>query len=620
MKRLDEFCQKYADSLIWVFISAYVLVFTSLCFSKYRAFGYFDWDLASDAILYWNSVHGKMLYYPFLEGNIFGAHIYLIAFLVMPLYALFQSPLLLLFLQSLFLGMAAYPLYLIARPRLGRSFALVMAVVYLFYPPLGFINLFETHFDAYAVFFLFFALYFFETEKFWKFLVFTLLALSCKENIGAAVFMIGVYGLVRRRSARWTLLPMALGAAWLIISIGILIPMFAKSMKIKLSSEGFMFLEFYRHFGKGVSGIAKGILLKPLDTIRFAFTPGKLSYLAQIFAPLSFTPLLAPSALMMAIPLFMQNLLSDKWTFTSIHLHYTALLIPFIFFASVLGAEKLSKAAGPFVKRIDLKVIFLVVAVASSIFLEAPQMKLYGFFSMYRANEYAEEKEKLLKQVPKDASVIATFQFLPKLANRYDLYPLNWLAIRDKLGGYEPPANLEYALIDFNEPLMITAFFPPSAPGNIRSFLERGDWRVARAFNDVVLFKKGYKEGPLLCEAVLDPRIQYPMNVDLNNEVLFVGYDIVDDIMPDSRLLHMVYYWKRIKGSSRPTSFSIQLSDANGNVRFKAEHMFGYRIYLQDEWRQGQVVKEHHYILIPSGLEKGDYKISFGPFIFAETN
>ncbi|OGX29906.1 MAG: hypothetical protein A2879_01920 [Omnitrophica WOR_2 bacterium RIFCSPHIGHO2_01_FULL_49_10] len=106
------------------------------------------------------------------------------------------------------------------------------------------------------------------------------------------------------------------------------------------------------------------------------------------------------------------------------------------------------------------------------------------------------------------------------------------------------------------------------------------------------------------------------MNVDLNKEAVFLGHDIVDDNIPDSRLLHMVYYWKRIKGSSRPTSFSIQLSDASGNLRFRNQHVFGYRIYLQDEWRQGQVVKEHHYILIPSGLEKGDYKISFGPFIF----
>ena len=622
MKKIDEFFQKYADRLVWVFISAYIVIFSCLCFMKYRSFHYFDWDLASDAVVLWNSVHGRMLYYPFLDGSIFGAHIYLIAFLVMPLYAVFQTPLLLLFLQSFFLGMAAYPLYLIARSKLGKSFALVIAAAYLFYPPLGNTNLFETHFETYAVFFLFFALYYFEAEKFWKFLVFALLAVSCKENIGAAIFMIGVYGLVRRRSARWTLLPMALGAAWFIISIGILIPMFAESMKLKLNNEGYMFMELYKHFGKGILGVTKGILLEPLNTIKFAFTPGKLSYLAQIFAPLAFTPLLAPSALIMAIPLLMQNLLSSKWTFTSIHYHYTALLIPFMFFASVLGIERILRAAKPFVKRINLKVIFLAVAVASSVFLKAPQTEPYKIFKMYRIDEYSKEKEKILDQIPKDASVIATFQFLPRLANRYDIYPLNWLLVRDKMYafcGYEPAANLGYALIDFNEPLITRgAFFPPSAPGNIRSFLEAGDWRVARAFNDTVLFRKGYVKGPKLCEMVVDPKIQYPMNVDLNKEILFLGYDIVDDGAPDSKLLHMVYYWKRIKGSGRPTNFFIQFLDAGGNVRFSGRHVFGYRVYLRDEWKQGQILKEHYYVLIPSGLEKGDYNISFGPFVFEE--
>ncbi len=620
MKKIEEFCQKYADRLVWVFISAYVIIFTCLCFMKYRSFHYYDWDLASDAVVYWNSIHGKMLYYPFLGGNIFGAHIYLIAFLVMPLYAVFQTPLLLLFLQSLFLGTAAYPLYLIARSRLGKSFALAIAAAYLLYPPLGNTNLFETHFDAYAVFFLFFTLYFFEVEKFWKFLVFALLAISCKENIGAAIFMIGVYGLVRRRSARWTFLPMALGAAWFIISIGVLVPMLSKSMKVQLNSDNYMFMELYRHFGKGIFGIAKGMLSEPFDTIRFAFTPGKLSYLAQIFAPLAFTPLLAPSALMMAIPLFLQNLLAGKWTFTSIHYHYTALLIPFIFFASVVGIERISKSAAPFLKKSNLKVYFLVAAVASSIFLEAPQMELYKIFRLYRIDEYSKEKEKVLDRIPKDASVIATFQFLPRLANRHDVYPLNWLLVRDKVHascGYEPPANLEYTLIDFNEPLMTRgAFFPPSAPGNIRSFLEAGDWRVAMAFNDIVLFRKGYDKGPKLCEAVLNPRIRYPMNVDLNKEILFLGYDIIDDSAPDSRLLHMVYYWKMIKGNSRPTSFFVQFLDAKGNFKFQNQHVFGYRVYLRDEWKEGQVVKEHNYILIPSGADEGDYSISFGPFIF----
>ena len=621
MKKIDDFCQKYADSLIWVFISAYILVFGYLCFLKYQSFGYFDWDLASDAVVLWNSVHGKMLYYPFLEQSIFGAHLYLIIFLILPIYAVFQSPLTLLFLQSAFLGLAAFPLYLLAKTRLNKTFSLSLAAAYLLYPSLGYINLFETHFEIYEIFFLFFALYYFEKKNFKGFITFILLTLFCKENAGLAVFMLGIYALVRRRSRKWVLAPLVFGGIWFFAAVKMVIPHFAKDAK--LYQEGFIFSFYYSHLGNNMLEMAKTIVLHPAKTALYALTPGKIAYLFQLFLPVGFLGLLSPSALLPTIPVIMQNLLSSAPTHSSIYFQYVVLLIPFIFLSVIQAFDKLLRNKFIIEHQAELLSCFMGCVVFSGIYLQAPQFNFAWQASQYQASDYSREKENLVGAIPEGSSVIAAFQFLPKLASRRDIYSVHLVSTGYRMYTnirYEPPANLEYALIDFNEPLMITAFFPPSAPGNIRSFLERGDWRVARAFNDVVLFKKGYKEGPLLCEAVLNPRIQYPMNVDLNNEVLFVGYDIVDDIMPDSRLLHMVYYWKRIKGSSRPEGFFIQFSDANGNVRFKAEHMFGYRIYLQDEWRQGQVVKEHHYILIPSGLEKGDYKISFGPFIFAETN
>lgn len=616
MKRLDEFCRKYADRLIWAFISAYVLVFGCLCFIKYQAFGYFDWDLASDAVVLWNSVHGKLLYYPFLEQSIFGAHLYLIIFLILPAYAVFQSPLTLLFLQSAFLGLAAFPLYLLARTRLNKTFSLFVAVAYLLYPSVGYINLFEAHFEIYEIFFLFLALYYFEKENFKWFMTFVFLTLFCKENAGMAVFMLGIYALARRRPKKWVLAPLAAGGIWFFAAVKMVIPHFAKDAGSY--QEGFIFSFYYSHLGNNMLEMAKTIVLHPVRTALYAFTPGKISYLFQLFLPVGFLGLLSPLALLPTIPIVMQNLLSSAPTHASIYFQYVVLLIPFIFFSVIQAFDKLLRNKFFIEHQAELLSCFMGCVVFSGIYLQAPQFNFPWQVSQYEASDYSREKENLVAAIPEGSSAIASFQFLPKLANRHDLYSVHLVSMGYRMYTnirYEPPANLEYALVDFNEPLMITAFFPPSAPGNIRSFLEAGDWRVERAFDDIVLFKKGHSKRPRLCEAVLDPKIQYPMNIDLNKEVLFMGYDIVDDNIPDSRLLHLVYYWKRLKGDTRPESFFIQFSDANGNVRFKAEHMFGYRVYLRDEWRQGQVIKEHHYILIPSGLEKGDYEIVFGPFI-----
>ena len=219
MERIDKFFQKRDKHLLWGCILFYILVFGYLSFLKYQSFSYMDWDLASDAIVFWNSVHGRFLYYPFLEQVIFGGHLYLIMFLILPIYAFFQSPLTLLFLQSIFLGLAAWPLYLLARTRLSKTFSLAIAITYLLYPSVGFINLFETHFDVYEIFFLFFALYYFEQENFRRYLVFIILTLFCKENASLAVSMLGIYALVRRRPVKWALLPFLAGAAWFFLSV-----------------------------------------------------------------------------------------------------------------------------------------------------------------------------------------------------------------------------------------------------------------------------------------------------------------------------------------------------------------------------------------------------------------
>ncbi|MBM3254527.1 MAG: DUF2079 domain-containing protein, partial [Candidatus Omnitrophica bacterium] len=77
------------DGLVWVFIFLYIAFFSYICLLKFQSFGYRDWDLASDITVLWNSIHGKFLYYPFLEQIIFGAHLYLIILLILPIYALF---------------------------------------------------------------------------------------------------------------------------------------------------------------------------------------------------------------------------------------------------------------------------------------------------------------------------------------------------------------------------------------------------------------------------------------------------------------------------------------------------------------------------------------------------
>ena len=616
MGSIERFCEKWADRVLFVFMGAYVVLFSILCFLKYHSFGYLDWDFASDVTILWNSIHGRLLYYPFFEQNILGAHLFLIYFLIIPIYFIFQHPLTLLFLQSLILGLGAYPLYLLAKSELNKTFALAIALGYLLYPSLGFMNLFETHFDSYVIFFLFFAIYYFQKENFFNFLIFLFLAIICKESSSMVVFMFGIYAFLRKKSKRWIFTPLILGAGWFLIALKLVIPYFARG-DAKNYQEGFIFSVYYSHLGKNMSEMFKTIFTHPFLVARFALVLRKIHYLFDLFSPTAFFGFFSPAVLLMTVPIFMQNLLSLASTHASIYYQYVAMLIPFIFASVIFSFKKFFRNRTAFSKRNVLLGIFLFFSIVSAYRLNAPQVRFLRVISTYRYTDVERAKDLLVREIPRSAPTITTFQFLPRLGSRHEIYSMHLVATGLKMNTnikYEPPLNLEYALIDFNEPLLIGSFFPPQAPDNIRAFLERGNWQVLNAVGDIVLLKKDYPKGHKLCEIVQNPKIQNIINANINNRMLFLGYDVVDDKEDKGKILHLVFYWKRTADFDTSVGLFVQFLDSSGETKFTNVHSFGYRIYMPQNMPKDQVMREERYILIPSGAGNKVYSMRAGLF------
>src|SRR3989338_8887763 len=355
----------------------------------------------------------------------------------------------------------------------------------------------------------------------------------------------------------------------------------------------------------------KTIIIHPIAITKYAFTQRKILYLLKLFLPTGLLGFLSPTVLLITVPIFMQNLLSAAPTHAEIYFQYVALLIPFIFASTIYGCSKLLNHNSLQNKSI-LLAGFLLIVIASGIFLGAPQFYFARYIKAYQINDFTKEKDKIVKLIPKDASIIATFQFLPKLAHRYGLYSMHFISTGFKMYTkvkYQPPVDLEYALIDFNEPLMISSFFPPEAPANIRLFLENGKWKVLKAVDDIVLFKKNYQNGNELCEIVQNPIIKNVINANIGDQIIFLGYDFVKDMENEGDALHLAYYWKRIAKANNSLVLLIQFMDAQGNVIFNNFHAFGYRIYPMPI---NEITKEHHTVFIPPKLKNEIYSIRAG--------
>ena len=146
---------------VWLLIASYVFFFSYICILKYLSFDYFDQDLAIHAQIHWNLLSGK-LYNSLLGINFLGNHIHFINFLTAPIYAVFPNVCTLLILQSFAIGLATYPLYLLAKTIIDHRWALLIAFTYLIYPAVGYLNLYEFHPPAYIPLIYFFAFYYFK--------------------------------------------------------------------------------------------------------------------------------------------------------------------------------------------------------------------------------------------------------------------------------------------------------------------------------------------------------------------------------------------------------------------------------------------------------------------------
>jgi hypothetical protein len=275
--------------------------------------------------------------------------------------------------------------------------------------------------------------------------------------------------------------------------------------------------------------------------------------------------------------------------------------------------------------------------------LKAPQLLLIKYIEQYRIDEFAKEKDKLIKMIPSNVSTIATFQFLPKLAHRHNLYSMHFVSTGFKMFTnveYQPPENLEYSLIDFNEPLLINCFFRERSPDNIRNFLEKKDFRVLSAMDDIVLFKKGYSDGKKLCEVISEPKIENVVNANIAGKIILLGFDLQSKIIKPGNTLHLTYYWKGIEKMNKKTFLLLEFIDSNGQTILQKLHVSGYRIYfppdisllvakkykvlaepeqkskfLYNQDRLDFCLKEEHWVYIPSDIRSQKYSLRMSMFL-----
>lgn len=254
-----------------------------------------------------------------------------------PLYFLSPSPEVLLIAQSIALGLGAIVVFgiaehLLSKRRHHRLFAFVFAITYLFYPPLQLMNRFDFHAVALATPFLLFMIHFWLCKRYRLSILFLVLSLITKEQVGLTTAVFGGWIVVQQalrhrlrlqkfvptKESRFGMTVIVLSVFWVLFSFTVMIPFFR--------GGGHFALSRYEN----------------IDLLATLFRQSTIDYVWNIFGPVGFLSLLSPTILI-AVPEFSVNLLSQDSNMRSIVFHYTAVLIPFVYLAALSGSVFLAR-------------------------------------------------------------------------------------------------------------------------------------------------------------------------------------------------------------------------------------------------------------------------------------
>jgi uncharacterized membrane protein len=314
-----------------ILVGIYSLYFSWLTVGVHRGLGSsaYDFGLYDQGI--WLLSRGNSPFVTLMGRNLFGDHSSFILLFIVPIFWLTSSTSVLFIIQSVALGIGAFPLYAYSRRALNSdAMAFVMAAAYLLHPAVGLTNVENFHPDAFLGV-LMGIVWWSALEKRWNwYWVSVALALLVKEDVGLIVLPIGLWVALRRDARRglWTIL----------ISLGTMLLMFFVVMR---SFTGITFRNSWRIPFGGFSGLFRVAFRQPQELWKYLISDDRPTYLFQLLAPTAMAFVIAPSVALTGIGVVGANLLSTFWYQHQIGYHYSLVVVPSLMFGTAYGVSRL---------------------------------------------------------------------------------------------------------------------------------------------------------------------------------------------------------------------------------------------------------------------------------------
>ncbi|MGB3532580.1 MAG: DUF2079 domain-containing protein [Microcoleaceae cyanobacterium] len=378
------------------------------------------------------------------------------------LYKIYPSVYWLLIIQAIALSMGGGLSWRLARfIGLNERLSIAMAAIYLLYPVVFNLNLFDFHPEVMALPALLGAILAAKRQQILWFCAAIVWVLGCKAVLSLTVLALGFWLFMFEKRRNLGLIAIALGIGWFIIVTQWMIPQFSGR-----EVEG---VWRYSYLGTSVGEILKNFILKPHLVLGRLVSGSTLDYLFKLILPVIFW--LSPHALIAlipAIPTLIINSLSDIPFQRSLAYQYSLPVIPFLLLAVIDSLKSEEWILWRTIKQLWYKIPHIgYPPTTTGSIAPLPTAKLiivwslliflvygkYGRFGTYiqRLDTWAATRE-AIAQIQPETTVLTDNQLAPHLTHRQTIKLFSQISPETNLSDFEQIIlNLRYPWPDTAE-------------------------------------------------------------------------------------------------------------------------------------------------------------------------
>ncbi|QDT92098.1 DUF2079 domain-containing protein [Gimesia algae] len=465
----------------WLMMGIFTFIFTWMNWQLYNGLLIPHGDSAMYEEHLWNLSHGKGFRSYLDQGLFWGEHIQFIHLFLLPLYLIWPSHLTLELCETVALAAGAIPLYRMAvRHSSSTTAGKAMVAAYLCYFPLQFldiaIDLKTFRPISFGVPVLLFALEALELKRWKTAAILLMLTLTAKEDFAIILGPLGLWIAWQQWCERKQLpdeskqsLLRTVGPGTVVSVFAVLYLLFVVKYAIPWFRSGAQvhYVGYFSNFGSTLGEVIKNILFNPGLLLGELFRPDTLIYFLALLVPLGLLPLLSPSRILVALPLFSLLCLNEIAHDPRHHFH--APIVPILCWATACAMgniPKLLERHAPRFKKSPTSGQNFVIhflwssSLATAVFFSISPLGLVFWDSgsnwywkrLYVPSERAEQFPKILAQIPPDSRVASTDFVHPRFTHFDRSYDYsNYLR---KVNEYQSgvPADTDFIVIDTQHP------------------------------------------------------------------------------------------------------------------------------------------------------------------------